>query len=54
MEKCLAKNMIKEVNFPKIISDLSQMMLKLGKNIRWVEILEHLEKIDDIIPDSKV
>ena len=37
--ECLAKNMIKEANFFSIFSDSSQMMLKLGKNIRWVEIL---------------
>ena len=35
----LAKNMIKEPNFQKLFSDSSQIMLKLGRNIRWVEIL---------------
>ena len=35
----LAKNMIKEVNFLGIFSDSCQMMLKRGRNIRWVEVL---------------
>ena len=39
MGECLAKNMIKEANFSNFFSDSSQMMLKLGRNIRWVEIL---------------
>ena len=37
--ECLAKNMIKEANLSNSFSDSSQMMLKLGRNIRWVEIL---------------
>ena len=37
--ECLAKNMIKKGNFSKIFSNLSQIMLKLGRNIQWVEIL---------------
>ena len=36
--------MIKETNFPKFFSDSSQMMLKLGSNIRWVEILSNFSK----------
>ena len=43
--RCLAKNMIKEENFSKIFSDSSQMMLKLGRNMRWVEIFVKFEKI---------
>ena len=39
MGERLAKNMIKEANFSKHFSDSSQMMLKLGRNIRWAEIL---------------
>ena len=39
MGKCLAKNMIKEAKFSKLFSDSSQMMLKLGRNMRWIEIL---------------
>ena len=31
--------MIKEVNFSKMFSDLSQTLLKFGRNIRWVDIL---------------
>ena len=38
MGEYLAKNMIKEANFP-IFFYSSQMMLKSGRNIRWVEIL---------------
>ena len=34
MGECLAKNMIKEANFSKIFSESSQMMLKLGRNMR--------------------
>ena len=33
------KTIIKEANFRIFFSDSSQMMLKLGRNIRWVEIL---------------
>ena len=39
MGECLAKNMIKEANFSNIFSESSQMMLKLGRNMQWVEIL---------------
>ena len=39
MVECLAKNVIKEANFSKFFSDSSQMMLELGRNMRWVEIL---------------
>ena len=35
----MAKNMIKEANFSKLFSESSQIMLKLGRNMRWVEIL---------------
>ena len=35
----MAKNMIKEANFSKNFSDSSQTMLKIGRNIQWVEIL---------------
>ena len=54
MGECLAKNMIKEANFSKFFSDSSQMMLKLGRNTRWVEILGNLKKFDDIISNLKV
>ena len=37
--ECLAKIMIKKANFPKNVSDSSQIMLKFGGNIEWVEIL---------------
>ena len=40
----LAINMIKETNFSKFFFDSSQMMRKLGKNIRWVEILRNFKK----------
>ena len=39
MGEHLAKNMIKEANFSNFFSDSSQMMLKLGRNMRSVEIL---------------
>ena len=41
MGECLAKNMIKEANFSKHFSESSQIMLQLGRNIRWVEILRN-------------
>ena len=34
MAECLAKSMISKGNFSNIFSDSSQMMLKLGSNIR--------------------
>ena len=43
MEECLAKNLIKEANFSIFFPDSSQMMLKLGWNVRWVEILWNLK-----------
>ena len=46
--------MIKEANFSKTFCDLSQMMLKHGRNIRWVEILRNLENFDDFISNPKV
>ena len=54
MGECLAKNVIKEANFAKHFSDSSQMMLKLGRNMRWVEILLNLKKFDEVISNSKV
>ena len=54
MGECLAKNMIKEADFFKTFSESSQMMLKLGRNMRWVEILWNLKKFDDVISNSKV
>ena len=54
MGECLVKNMIKEANFLSSFADSSQMMLKLGRNIRWVEILWNFKKIDGVISDSKV
>ena len=35
----MAKHMIKEANSSNFLSNSSQMMLKLGRNIQWVEIL---------------
>ena len=54
MGECLAKNMIRRANFSKKISDSSHIMLKLGRNIRWVEILLNFLKIDGVISNSKV
>ena len=54
MGECLAKNMIKEANFSKFFSDSSQMMLRLGRNMRWVEILCNLKNFDDVISNSKI
>ena len=51
MGKCLAKNMIKKAKF---FSDSIQIMLKLGRNMRWVEILSNFKKLDDVISNSKV
>ena len=45
MRECLAKNMTKEANFSIVFSDSSQMMLKLGRNMRWVKILKNLKKM---------
>ena len=53
-QEYLAKNMIKEANFSKMFSESGQMMLKLGGNMRWVEIFWILKKIDDVISNSKV
>ena len=39
MRECLAKNMINEANFSKKFSESSQMILKLDRNMQWVEIL---------------
>ena len=39
MGECLAKNMIKEANFSKLFSYSSQMMLKLGRNMRRVQMM---------------
>ena len=39
MGECLAKNMIKEANISKFFSDSSQMMLKLGRNMRNLKSL---------------
>ena len=39
MAECLAKSMISNGNFSNIFSDLSQMTLKLGSNIRWIGVL---------------
>ena len=50
----LAKNMIIKANSSKFFSDSSQMMLKLGRNIGWVEILLNLNKFDNFISNSKV
>ena len=33
---------------------LGQMMLKLGRNIQWVEILRNLKYFDGVISNSKV
>ena len=49
----LAKNMIKEGNFPKKFSDSSQLRLKLGRNIRWAVILSNLKEVDDVISNLK-
>ena len=49
MGGCLAKNMIKEANFPKNLSDSGQMMLKLVGNIRWVEILQKILDVDESV-----
>ena len=43
MEECLAKNMIKKANFSKFFSNSSQIRLKLGRNMRCVEILRNLK-----------
>ena len=53
MGECLAKNMIKEANF---FSPSSQMMLKLGRKMRWVEILGNLKKLmtSSLIPKYDV
>ena len=40
----LDKNMIKEANFSKFFSESSQMMLKLGRHMRWAEILRSLKQ----------
>ena len=45
MGECLAKNMIKEANFSKHFSESSQIMLQLGRNIRWVEILRNFKRL---------
>ena len=45
MGECLATDMIKKPNFSKIFSESSKMMLKLGRNIRWVRNLVKFEKI---------
>ena len=37
--ECQAKNMIKTGKFSKIFFESSRMMLKLGMNLRWVDIL---------------
>ena len=42
--ECLAKNMIQEANFLKFFSDSSQIDVKLGRNMQWVEILRKLKK----------
>ena len=54
MGECLAKNMTKEADFSKNFFDPSQIMLKLGRNIRWVEILWNLKNFDDVISNSTV
>ena len=36
--------MIKEANLPKQFSESSQMMLKLGRNTRWIEVLWSFKK----------
>ena len=45
MGEWLAKNMIKEANFSKFFSNSSQMTLKLGRNIEWVEILSNFKRL---------
>ena len=54
MGECLAKKMIKEANFSKTFSESNEIMLKLGRNIRCVEILQNLKSFDDVISNSKV
>ena len=48
MMESFVENMIKEASFP-IFSDSSQMMLKLGRNIQWVEISWNLIRKYDVI-----
>ena len=54
MGECLTKNIIKEANFPKVFSDSSQMMLKLGRNIGRVEIFRTLENFETILMTSSL
>ena len=46
--------MIKEENFSKFFSNSSQMILKLSRNIQWVEILWNFKNFDVVIFNSKV
>ena len=46
--------MIKMANFSKFCPDSGQMMLKLGRNMAWVEILCNFKTFDDVISNSKV
>ena len=52
MRESLAKNMIKEAIFSKLFSNSSQMMLKLCRNIPWVDSIRLNLKI--LITSSQI